>query len=78
MGAENRAHTSHRIKKADTFVNRDEVVSKLRGTTRIESFSSRKAGVCCGGLMHHAHPRATIPLGSPGNGDDPGLSTSSW
>ncbi len=44
MGAENRAHTSHRIKKADTFVNRDEVVSKLRGTTRIESFSSRKQG----------------------------------
>ena len=44
MGAENRAHTSHRIKKADTFVNRDEVVSKLRGTTRIESFSYCKQG----------------------------------
>jgi len=45
MSAENRAHTSHRIKKADTFVNRDEVVSKLRGTTRIESFSYCKQGL---------------------------------
>ncbi len=44
MGVENRAHTSHRIKKADTFVNRDEVVSKNCSETPVNALEQLAFG----------------------------------
>jgi hypothetical protein len=59
--------------KADkTFVTWDEVVGKLRGTTRIESPQTCMRVTRPG---QDSRLRMAIPLGLSGNGDDPGLST---
>jgi hypothetical protein len=60
--------------KADKMlVHWDEVVGKLRGTTRIEALQSCMWLAC---PRQDARVRIAIPLGLSGNGDDPGLSTS--
>ena len=59
--------------KADKMlVHWDEVVGKLRGTTRIESLQSCTWLAC---PQTGRRVRIAIPLGLSGNGDDPGLST---
>ncbi len=60
-------------KKADkTFVDRDEVVSMLRGTTHIEPELRVVARI----EVRNAR-FVPVPLGLSGNGDWPGLSTHS-
>jgi len=52
------------------YVNRDEVVGNLRGTTRIEPAVMRSITLKRGGTWYW------VPLGLSANGDDPALSTS--